>query len=59
MLWKRGIQAYIDGNWDVARTVFMQLHNDNVTDGPSKHLLRVMEKENFQAPENWEGYRLI
>ena len=39
-----------------ARVVEEELKRDT-GDGPSRRLIAYIESENFQAPENWKGYR--
>ncbi len=57
--WRVGIEAYISGDWPKAQSVFNEtLKITKGTDGPSLFLLALMEKNNFVAPKDWEGYRL-
>lgn len=57
-LWKEGIKNYIKGDWPKARDTFHEtLKLSNGEDGPSKHLIAVIDEHNGTAPDGWEGYR--
>jgi class 3 adenylate cyclase len=57
-LWAEGIKNYIKGDWPKARDTFHEtLKLSNGEDGPSKHLIAVIDEHNGTAPDGWEGYR--
>lgn len=59
--WESGFQAYISGDWKGACLEFQNVKKlaARSRDGPSSFLLALMEKSNFEAPEDWEGFHLI
>lgn len=59
-LFKKGFQLYIDGKWADAKQYLEQVEvHKGMEDNPSACLLVNMEKENFQAPPTWKGYRVL
>jgi class 3 adenylate cyclase len=57
--WPQGVSDYLQGNWVEAAQCFRRtLELTNNQDGPSKFLLKVMSETNFEAPEDWPGYRI-
>ncbi|KAL3784601.1 hypothetical protein HJC23_007057 [Cyclotella cryptica] len=55
--WETGIQAFIDGKWEVAKANFEDvLKQSENTDGPSKLMLGRMKEYNYSSPESWPGY---
>jgi class 3 adenylate cyclase len=57
-LWKEGVANYIKGDWPKARDIFHEtLKLSGGEDGPSKHLIAVIDENNGRAPDGWEGYR--
>merc|ERR1712188_182623 len=60
--WKEGIEHYISGDWNKARSVFkLTLTGTPNNDGPSRFLLDMMDKlggADGSAPADWKGYRL-
>lgn len=56
-IWEAGLQAFVDGEWDVAKTSFEDvLKQSGDTDGPSQLMLGRMRALNYSCPENWHGY---
>lgn len=58
-IWADGMSAYIKGDWQKARDIFhetMRLSNDK--DGPSKHLIELIDEHGGSAPHDWPGYRM-
>jgi hypothetical protein len=58
VLWHKGIDAYIGGDWQKARDIFhetMKLSNNK--DGPSKNLIQFIDEHGGSAPSDWQGYR--
>jgi hypothetical protein len=57
-----GIKAYIDGDWNAAKTKFNRTteisKGNGPPDGPSKFLLDFMESYGGVAPADWKGYRI-
>jgi len=58
-VWKKGIEEYILGHWDVAVKCLTQTRDmiEGIEDGPSKALLHFMDEHGGRAPEDWPGYR--
>lgn len=54
---EEGLQLYTDGDWRRAAVVFAEGLNIKNDDGPTLTLLGFMEEHNFEAPENWRGFR--
>eukprot|EP01035_Chromulina_nebulosa_P020916 gene20916-27110_t len=55
--WARGIEAYIDGYWHDAKTIFEEIYKlSHNKDGPAKYLLQVIADHGNQAPSDWQGY---
>lgn len=59
----KGISAYLAGDWSIAR-VFLQKSDEYMSqvegfdgDGPSRTLLKYMGERDYQAPEDWAGFR--
>eukprot|EP00957_Ditylum_brightwellii_P128374 9791007-Ditylum_brightwellii.AAC.1 len=53
-VWSHGMDAFIAGDWSTAVVKFNEvLEITNGMDGPSKHILGVMEDFQFTIPENW------
>jgi len=56
-----GIEAYIAGDWEKAKSTFEHTKKlslqTGAADGPSSFLLKFMEETNFVPPSDWEGYR--
>jgi len=56
-----GIKAYVDGDWETAKTKFNRTTtlslNNGPPDGPSKFLLDFMEGYGGVAPSDWKGCR--
>jgi hypothetical protein len=56
-IWEAGMQAFVDGKWEVAKANFEDvLKQSGNTDGPSQLMLSRMKKESWTCPENWPGY---
>lgn len=56
-IYNQGYEAFEKGNWTESKRIFEQALAIMPEDGPSKKLLGHMQETNFQAPENWQGYR--
>ena len=57
-LWKEGMAAYINGDWQKARDIFHEtMRSSNAQDGPSKFLIKVIDEHGGTAPHDWRGYR--
>lgn len=58
-----GVQAYLEGDWPTSRRHLQEvLDHWKPEDGPSKTLLRVMERmgqPNGAAPADWQGFRAL
>ena len=71
--WQQGMLAFIGGEWQVAKRMFMECnriyvlhhhqdellpeHQKNEDDGPAVFLLTYMKQHEFIAPSNWMGFR--
>ena len=54
----KGLKYYLNGQWDLARDVLESVEGlTGQQDSPTMSLLLVMEQENYEAPQNWKGYR--
>jgi class 3 adenylate cyclase len=57
-LWREGMAAYIKGDWQKARDIFHEtMRSSNAQDGPSKHLIGIIDEHGGTAPHDWQGYR--
>mmetsp|Transcript_7346 Transcript_7346/g.9166 ORF Transcript_7346/g.9166 Transcript_7346/m.9166 type:complete len:915 (+) Transcript_7346:148-2892(+) len=59
-IFKEGMNAYIQGEWEKARAAFENcnaLKEEIGGDGPSKTLLQFMDSHNFDCPPTWKGFR--
>lgn len=66
MAFRDGLNAYIAGDWLLAKTYFERAHKSfRVSapmlkcDGPTQTLLEYMAKYSFEAPPHWKGYRQL
>jgi len=51
------IQHYLDGRWKEAGQILDECLREYPDDGPGLCLMNVLRKRNYQAPEDWKGYR--
>lgn len=61
-IWDVGIQAFIDGNWTLARSKVeevLALTEKSKQDGPALHLMERMKECDFVCPADWNGYRKL
>jgi class 3 adenylate cyclase len=56
-LYEAGIDAYLSGDWGLARTKFEAAKALKDDDGPIQTLMEVLEESHFVAPESWKGFR--
>ena len=59
---KSGVDAYLIGNWNIARQKLeeadrMMVNSDTGGDGPSRTLLNYMGLREWVCPSDWKGYR--
>lgn len=59
VVFKDGFEAYIGGDWELAGKKFDECLNFFENDGPTKTLLKFIKEHNFQAPNNWQGFRAL
>ena len=53
-----GFTLYQRGDWDLARKVLRTVSMlKKMPDLPSENLIKVMEANDFKAPDDWPGYR--
>ena len=56
---EEGLNHYIYGDWEEASSfLYRALYLDN-SDGPTKTILEYIKKNEFKAPEDWDGYRVL
>jgi class 3 adenylate cyclase len=55
----KGMQAYIAGDWGDAKDWIEKALELKPQDGPSETLINVMSEEDFKAPSDWSGYRVL
>lgn len=59
-IWDCGMEAFIAGDWKLAKEKFQEvLEMTNGEDGPSKNLLEVINKHDSTPPPNWQGFRSL
>jgi len=49
-----GVVAYLEGDWDRARSTLLKAQNLNPSDGPTKSLLKQMEVRDNICPKDWK-----
>lgn len=54
-----GIRRYIEGRWQEAKDWIKESLLHKPQDGPSQVLLHYMKGYGYQAPDSWEGFRII
>jgi hypothetical protein len=60
VVWDKGIDAFIAGDWMMAKEQFiLVLTMTEQKDGPSKLLLSKIESYNCIAPPDWSGHRCL
>jgi hypothetical protein len=52
-----GIDAYVLGDWKLARTLLEQCQRQQPDDKPSGVILNFMAETNYVKPTGWKGYR--
>jgi len=56
---EEGLNHYLYGDWEEASSfLYRALYLDN-SDGPTKTILEYIKKNEFKAPEDWDGYRVL
>lgn len=53
------VQEYVAGDWAAAKDALTRALKRYPDDGPSKLLMRVLAKDRFAAPPNWQGFRAL
>ncbi len=56
-IFSEGFNAYVNGNWELARMKLEKSKEIRGDDGPSSTLLHYMAETGFRAPDSWRGYR--
>jgi hypothetical protein len=55
---EKAVDFYLAGDWQKAKTLFEHVLNDlKQDDGPTKTLYHFIKQHDFQAPQDWKGYR--
>lgn len=57
--YRQALSAYISGEWDEAKEYFEKTLEVDPNDSPSQVLLAFMKKHEFEAPEEWPGFRTL
>ena len=52
-----GVEEYLAGEWTKAKEYLSEAMALRPSDCPTKHLLRILEENDFEAPSQWPGYR--
>ena len=56
----KGFKYYLKGKWIKARMEFNQIEKIKGTpDYPTRTLLNFMDRKKFQAPDDWNGFRIL
>jgi hypothetical protein len=59
-LWDKGFDAYISGDWNTAMKHFQNvLLMSGHKDGPSIHLLNLINEHSCRPPKDWSGFRVL
>lgn len=58
-LFKAGFKGYLDGDWSLSKRKFEECLNLKPDDGPTNTLYEVLKENDFIAPEEWKGYRVL
>ena len=57
-MFNRGFKFYLEGDWAQARKVFRTVETvKRAPDVPTQVLLNFMAEYDFEAPEDWAGWR--
>ena len=57
-IFQEGFRKFIHGEWKKARNILKQVEAIKRSyDGPTKLIVDFMEKHNFEAPADWQGFR--
>jgi hypothetical protein len=56
-VFERGVKQYVDGDWKAAKEFIDKALTIYGEDGPANSLMRVLQKQNFEAPKTWSGFR--
>jgi hypothetical protein len=54
-----GFNDYIDGEWKEAAINLEKARYLDKSDGPTKTILEYIKSLDFEAPINWDGYRVL
>lgn len=58
-IFRKALDFYTLGAWDLAKTELEQALNLDPQDGASKFLYNLLMAYNFEKPDQWRGYRYI
>lgn len=58
VIWAKGMEAYISGDWQKARDIFHETNQMSGSDGPSKFMIEEIDSHGGTAPHDWPGYRM-
>ena len=57
--WNAAVQAYLLGDWTLTKQRLDAWLQSCPEDGPGKQLLAFLEEQQFRAPSNWRGVRVL
>ncbi len=57
--WKQGYEAFLRGDWILARKMFAEAARLKPGDGPAAYLLSVMARFNNEPPAGWDGAHVL
>lgn len=53
------VDAYLAGDWPKARHYLTHAQQIRPQDGPCKYLMAVLKENNYETPQDWNGYRYV
>lgn len=56
-VFKKGLELYLEGKWQEAKVKLESALILKPNDGPCKTIMKFMESNAFEKPENWKGFR--
>ncbi|KAL4493573.1 hypothetical protein ABPG72_004066 [Tetrahymena utriculariae] len=56
-IYKKAFDLYLQGNWSESKEIFDNILINHKDDGPSKATLEFMSESDYQAPQDWSGFK--
>ncbi|EAR85238.3 adenylate/guanylate cyclase domain protein (macronuclear) [Tetrahymena thermophila SB210] len=56
-IYKKAFDLYLQGNWSQSKEIFDTILIDKKDDGPTKATLEFMSESDYQAPQDWSGFK--